>query len=290
MWLRRWRKRAQDHVDAWRFILAMPRRGKTSGETHAAAAVLRRHDPDHGATRPGQATLEECIRLLQRRRDIGGKNRVICAGGRLAASQPLAMMKGGSSKRASRAAACAPRARSRSSGGSMPQGMSQLPAAGADIEQIAGLPKALTDQRRHARDIVGAVDPRGVELDRIDRRRRRDVLRRAQRNPRPRSICVTTKGNGHDDTRGNNSSPRTAAVGPSPSAVWCNRSGQHQDTPPAAPARDFPVAGLLAHGSSPPTTFPRTHAVLSGSFGRRLAAYSCGAAAALCKCTHRVPF
>src|SRR4051794_6614144 len=79
MRLRRWRKRAQDHVDAWRFILAVPRRGKTSRETHAARAVLRRHDPDHGATRPGQATQEECIRLLQRRRDIGGKNRVMSA-------------------------------------------------------------------------------------------------------------------------------------------------------------------------------------------------------------------
>jgi hypothetical protein len=56
-------------------------------------------------------------------------------------------------------------------------------------------------------------------------------------------------------------------------AVWCDRSG---NTPPAAPARDFSVAGLLAHGSSPPTTFPRTRAILSGSFGRRLAAYSCG--------------
>jgi len=154
--------------------------------------------------------------------------------------------------------------------------MSQLPAAGADIEQIAGLPEALTDKRRHARDIVGAVDPRGVELDGIDRLRRRDVLRRARRNPRPRSICVTTKGNGHDDTRGNNSSPRTAAAGPSPLRGLVQPVRQHQDTPPAAPARDFPVAGLLAHGSSPPTTFPRTRAVLSGSFGRRLAAYSCG--------------
>src|SRR3954470_2490519 len=80
MRLRRWRKRAQDHVDPWLFILAMPRRGKTSGETHAARAVLRRHDPDHGTTRPGQATQEKCIRLLQRRRDIGGENRVMSAG------------------------------------------------------------------------------------------------------------------------------------------------------------------------------------------------------------------
>jgi hypothetical protein len=144
--------------------------------------------------------------------------------------------------------------------------MSQLPAAGADIEQIAGLPEALTDQRRHARDIVGAVDPRGVEFDGINRLRRRGVLRRARRNPRPRSICVTTKGNGHDDTRGNNSSPRTAAAGLSPLCGLVPPVRQHQDTPPAAPARDFPVAGLLAHGSSPPTTFPRTRAVLSGSF------------------------
>ena len=45
--LRRWRKRAQDHVDAWRFILAVPRCGKTSSEAHAARAVLRRHDPHH---------------------------------------------------------------------------------------------------------------------------------------------------------------------------------------------------------------------------------------------------
>src|SRR3954468_9091241 len=168
--------------------------------------------------------------------------------------------------------------------------MSQLPTAGADIEQIAGLPEALTDQRRHACDIVGAVDPRGVELDGIDRLRRRDVLRRARRNPRPRSICVTTKGNGHDDTRGNNSSPRSAAAGPSPLRGLVRPVRQHQDTPPAAPARDFPVAGLLAHGSSPPTTFPRTRAVLSGSFGRRLAAYSCGGSRGIVQARTAFPF
>src|SRR4051794_23328691 len=68
----------------------------------------------------------------------------------------------------------------------------------------------------------------------------------------------------------------TAAADPKPLRGSAQPVRQHQDTPPAAPARDFSVAGLLAHGSSPPTTFPRTHAVLSGSFGRRLAAYSCG--------------
>ena len=142
--------------------------------------------------------------------------------------------------------------------------MSQLPAAGADIEQIAGLPEALTDKRRHARDIVGAVDPCRVELDRINRLRRRDVLRRARRNPRPRSICVTTKGNGHDDTRGNNSSPRTAAVGPSPLRGLVPPVRQHQDTPPAAPARDScggrsPGSRVLAADHLPKNTRSQWH-------------------------------
>jgi hypothetical protein len=36
--------------------------------------------------------------------------------------------------------------------------MSELPAPGADVEQIAGLTDALADERCNARDVIGAVD------------------------------------------------------------------------------------------------------------------------------------
>ena len=38
----------------------------------------------------------------------------------------------------------------------------ELPAPGADIQQIAGLPHALTDERCNARDVIGAIDTGGI--------------------------------------------------------------------------------------------------------------------------------
>src|SRR5262249_20037121 len=74
---------------------------------------------------------------------------------------------------------------------------------------------ALTDEWCNSRDIIGGVDGRGVEFDRIG------ALRgagggscRPQRNGWPRSTYVTTRGDGHESTRGNAPSPRTAAGSP----------------------------------------------------------------------------
>jgi hypothetical protein len=39
-----------------------------------------------------------------------------------------------------------------------PQRISELPAPGADVEQIAGRTDALADERCNARDVIGAVD------------------------------------------------------------------------------------------------------------------------------------
>src|SRR4030088_1366705 len=168
MRLRRWRKRAQRHIDTWSFILAVPRRGQASGKTHAARAVLRRYDPNHGAACPGETTQEECIGLFQRRSDVGSENRVMSAGrnvGRIPAA-------GDGAGRIIEAREPRSHARRRLDRGPSMTGraqrISELPAAGANIEQIAGLPNALADERCNARDVVGAVDPRGVELDRVD--------------------------------------------------------------------------------------------------------------------------
>jgi hypothetical protein len=77
VWLRRRRKITEHDVNAWSLILAVPRRRKTAGEAHPVWPTLRRHDPDHAAACPGAAMLEESIRLLERRSDIGGEDRVM---------------------------------------------------------------------------------------------------------------------------------------------------------------------------------------------------------------------
>ncbi len=82
-------------------------------------------------------------------------------------------------------------------------------------------PQWRADDRRQSRQndrqrpTLGRSRQRPHHLE-SGRRQRPDRRWNARRNPRPRSICVTTKGNGRDDTRGNNPSPRTAAAGPSP--------------------------------------------------------------------------
>ena len=105
---------------------------------------------------------EECIRLLQRRGDIGGENRVMPAGrdvGRIPAA-------GDGAGRIIEA--CKPRAHARRrldrgpSTARRSQRISELPAPGADIQQIAGLPHALTDERCNPRDVIGAIDTGGI--------------------------------------------------------------------------------------------------------------------------------
>jgi hypothetical protein len=168
--------------------------------------------------------------------------------------------------------------------------MSQLPTAGADIEQIAGLPEALTDQRRHACDIVGAVDRRGVELDGINRLRRPGTLRRARLNLRPRPICVTTKGTDTTIPAATTRHRELPPLAPNRFAVWCDRSGNIR-TPrllrPRVTSR-WQVSWLTGHRRRPPS---REHAPFSVALlveGSPLTV--AGAAAALCKRTHRVPF
>jgi hypothetical protein len=86
------------------------------------------------------------------------------------------------------------------------QRASELATAGADIEQVADMVHALTDERRNSCDEIGGVDGRRVELDRIDALRRADEAScRLQRSGWLRSICVTTGRDGHENTRGNDS-------------------------------------------------------------------------------------
>jgi hypothetical protein len=153
------------------------------------------------------------------------------------------------------------------------QRASELAAAGADIEQVADLAHAATDDWRNSHDEVGGVDGCDVELDRISALRRADgASRRRRRNGWPRSTCVAIGRDGHENIRGNDPSPRTAAVSPYRWTVRCDRSG-HIRTPRLLRPRVTPaVAGLLAHGSSPSTTFPgaRKLPVACRSQARRL--------------------
>jgi hypothetical protein len=83
---------------------------------------------------------------------------------------------------------------------------SELAAAGADIEQVADIARALTDERCNSCDEIGGVDRCGVELDRIDALRRVDKAScRLQRSGWARSTCVMTERDGHENTRGNDS-------------------------------------------------------------------------------------
>jgi hypothetical protein len=79
--------------------------------------------------------------------------------------------------------------------------MSELPAPGADVEQIAGLADALADERCNARDVVGGVDTGCIQLDRIDRCACAGDVARGLGTGRP--IEVRTRADGHGDTCGN---------------------------------------------------------------------------------------
>jgi hypothetical protein len=189
---------ARPRSTAGRLVLAVPLRGKAAREAHPARAVLRRHDPDDGAARPGEASREKCVCLLQRRCDIGGENGVVCAGGQLRRIPSAGEhMRGVIEARQPRPHACrgldrGPAAVRRA------QSVPELPAASADIEQIADFSDALPDEWRHARNIVGGVDARGVELDRIDGVGVAGEARhRVRRSCRRRPIQVVARRDGH---------------------------------------------------------------------------------------------
>ena len=209
-----------------------------------------------------------------------------------AASQPLAMMRGGSSKRASRARMCAEgsiavqrRFDARSACPSCPP-----PAPTSSRSPVC--PHALTDKRRHARDIVGAVDRRGVELDGIDR------------SATPRRFCVALGAIAGPDRsaslpKGTDTTIPAATTrhrelppsGPSPLRGSVQPVRQHQDTPPAAPARDFrggrsPGSRVIAADHLPGNT--RRSQWHLWSKARRLQLR--GQPRHCAKCTHRVPF
>ena len=270
MRLRRWRKRAQHHVDTWRFILAVPCGGKASGETHAARAVLRRDDPNHGATCPGETTQEECIRLLQRRGDIGGENRVMPAGRDVGCIPAAGDGAGRIIEACKPRCACEPRARSRSI---------DSPASAAHV-------RAARPRRRRRADRRSRRRPGGRAVQRARRSRRcryrlhttrsdRSVRMRRRRRPGSRDWAADR---GQDQSRRARRYLRQRSrhrelppLAPYRFTVRCDRSGNIR-TPRLLRPRVTPaVAGLLARGSSPPTTFPRTaFSVALWSEARRL--------------------
>jgi hypothetical protein len=133
-WLRGQRKSAEHDVDAGRLVLAVPLCRKAAREAHPARAVLRRHDPDDGAARPGEASREKCVRLLPRRCDIGGEHGVVRARGHVRRIPSAGKhMRAVIEAREPRAHACRGLDRGPAAVRHA-QGAPELPAARADIE------------------------------------------------------------------------------------------------------------------------------------------------------------
>src|SRR5262249_46266685 len=195
MWTRRRRETAKHDVNARHLVLAVPRCWKTAGEAHPMRPMLCRHDPNHGMACPGAAALEERVRLLERRSDVSGENGVMPAErnvGRLPA-------RGNDARRVFQLREPSTHARCGLDRGPSTirraQRLSELAAAGADIEQVADIAHALTDEWRNSTDVVGNIDGRGVEFDWINGLRRAGkASRRLQRNGWPTSSCVMTRG------------------------------------------------------------------------------------------------
>jgi len=154
------------------------------------------------------------------------------------------------------------------------QRTSQRAATGADIEQIADVAHVLTDEGCNSRDVIGGVDGRDVELDGIDALGGADEISwRPQRSSWIRSTSATPGRERHENTRGNHPSPRTAAVSPLPPSGWVDPVWPHQDTPPAAPARDFlrwQVSWLTGRRLRPPSQEHAKLPVAIRSQARRL--------------------
>src|SRR5947207_9078572 len=60
--------------------------------------------------------------------------------------------------------------------------MAELATTGTDVEQIANRRHARANERRDPFDVIRRVDGGGVELDRIDRKRRRRRVRMQRRD------------------------------------------------------------------------------------------------------------
>jgi hypothetical protein len=95
----------------------------------------------------------------------------------------------------------------------------ELAATGADIEQPSGRRHLAAHLRRHAGDVVGSIDRRGIEFERID-----------VGSP----VCGWKRRDGHSQTRGTS----TVTAKPDHPAPEDAKRPFHQDTPPDAFAYD----------------------------------------------------
>ena len=210
-------------VDAGRLVLAMPFERQAAGEAEAARPGMRRHDPDDGAPRPLAAAREEGFGVIEEGRHGRGQDGVVRA------RATSACLPAGWRRCAAACASGARRARMVGDGSIAVHGSArilqrraELAAAGADIEQAADLGHRRRTCGASARDIVGRIDRRGIELERIDVALRQDRHREKQ----------TRQTRGDVDRHREPVAARAAALP--------RTTGQflHQDTPPNAFARD----------------------------------------------------
>jgi len=165
---RRRREPCHHDVDAGSFVLAVPIGRQAAGEAEAARSGMRRHDPDDAAPCPAAAAREKGFELIEEGRHGRGQDRVVAA-----CRQVGRLPSGGDhARRMAEAAKARAHGRGGFDGGPWQRGIAErpteLPAAGADIEQPADFRYGAADQRCQRRDIVRRVDGRGIELERID--------------------------------------------------------------------------------------------------------------------------
>ncbi len=146
----------------------MPFAGQAAREAEAAGTGLRRDHPGDVAARPGAAACEERDRLGERPGHVGGEHRV-GASVRQIGLPPACRHEGRRRRERPQAGLHDRRRLDRDPGrAGIAQGRAELPAAGADIEEVADPRQGRPQQRGEAGDVIGAVDAGGVEGERID--------------------------------------------------------------------------------------------------------------------------
>jgi hypothetical protein len=160
---------------------------------------MRGHDPDDGAPRPGPTARQESLRVIEQGGHRCRQDGVVRArgDGGLFPSFRHDMrrhVKAGETRaHGRRRLDRRPRQRA------IVQRRAELATAGADIEQTADLGHQPAHLRRDTRHVIGRIDRRGIELERID------IVQLSSRWKR---------GDSHDRLSGaRRSSPRTVAVG-----------------------------------------------------------------------------
>ncbi|OAH31517.1 hypothetical protein AX289_26185 [Methylorubrum populi] len=177
-WLITWRQVAQNDVDARRLVFTVPGRRQTAGKAKASWATLCRNQPDDIAAGPSAALTQEHARIRERGSDIGGQHGVCGSFGQIGLLPPHWQKVRRRQERAQ--ALLHPHVRLHGDPGCkrIAHGLTELPAPGADIKQVANARHCRSKKWCDMRDVVGCVDAGRVEFKRIDS----DLARLRRRN------------------------------------------------------------------------------------------------------------